>query len=635
MGKEKYDFAGYVTKNDTLCSDGVVIRHGAFADQDGAKVPLVWQHNHNSPDNVIGHVDLKNTDIGVYGFGYLNKGAQAQAALESIRHGDIDAMSIYANRIKRQGPNITHGQIIEVSLVMKGANPGALIDSVSHADGSDSDEEAILYGGNLIHLEEDEPDAIKHSGGNTMSDDETKTQTQTKPDDDSTKSDTKQDSGEETVGSVLDTLNEKQKQAVETIIGEALKQKAAGTDESHDETDDAPSGEVSHSENGGKQMAKHNVFDNDETLKQQDNGGKTLTHSEIAEIFDEAKDNKASLKDTFIQHGITNIEVLFPEAKTTGAPSVLRPTNTSAQEIVNSITKSPFSRVRTIVADLTTEGARANGYIKGDQKIDQVYGLLTRKTEPQTIYKKQKLDRDDVIDAEEMDVVSFTQQELRDQLTEEIARAVLVGDGREVTDPQKIQEDRIRPIAKDAGLFTAQVTVGKVADFLESVINALPDYQGSGMPNLYIDPILLAKIRLQKATDGRYLFGNGGIPSTQEIAAQLEVSKIVPTKILPKGEALIVNLSDYQLGASKGGEVTTFDDFDIDFNQMKYLIETRISGALNKPRAAIHIKVSESLDATGSNPFADSKETGADTKPQAKSTQPKPASQVSPSGLGH
>lgn len=623
MGKEKYDFAGYVTKNDTLCSDGVVIRHGAFADQDGAKVPLVWQHNHNSPDNVIGHVKLKNTDSGVYGFGYLNKGAQAQAALESVRHGDIDAMSIYANRIKRQGPNITHGNIIEVSLVMKGANPGALIDEVTHSDGSTSDEEAILYSGNLIHLQEDEPESIKHSGGNTMSDDETKTQTQTKPDDPSTKPDAKQGSADETVGDVLDTLNEKQKQAVEIIIGEALK-KAAGTDEPHDETDDAPSGEVSHSENGGKQMAKHNVFDNDKTLEQQDNGGKTLTHSEIAEIFDEAKDNKASLKDTFIQHGITNVEVLFPEAKTTGAPSVLRPTNTSAQDIVNSITKSPFARVKTIVADLTTEGARANGYIKGDQKIDQVYGLLTRKTEPQTIYKKQSFDRDDVIDAEEMDIVSFTQQELRDQLTEEIARAVLVGDGRQVTDPQKIQEDRIRPIASDAGLFTAQVTAPKVADFLETVINALPDYQGSGMPNLYIDPVLLAKIRLQKATDGRYLFGNGGIPSVQDIAAQLEVSKIVPTKIMPKGEALIVNLSDYQLGASKGGEVTTFDDFDIDFNKMKYLIETRISGALNKPRAAIHIKVTETLDATGTNPFANSKDAGADTKPQAKSTQSAP-----------
>ena len=622
MDKEKYDFAGYVTKNDTLCSDGVVIRHGAFADQDGAKVPLVWQHNHNSPDNVIGHVNLKNTDSGVYGFGYLNKGAQAQAALESIRHGDIDAMSIYANRIKRQGPNITHGQIIEVSLVMKGANPGALIDSVSHADGSESDEEAILYGGNLIHLEEDEPGAIKHSGGNTMSSNETNTQTQVKPDDTSTKPDATKDSGNETVGDVFDTLTDKQKQAVQILIGEALKQKPASSDDS---PEDDPNSEVSHSENGGKLMAKHNVFDNDKTLEQQDNGGKTLTHSEIAEIFDEAKSNKTSLKDTFIQHGITNVEVLFPEAKTTGAPSVLRPTNTSAQDIVNSITKSPFARVKTIVADLTTEGARANGYIKGDQKIDQVYGLLTRKTEPQTIYKKQSLDRDDVLDAEEMDVVSFTQQELRDQLTEEIARAVLVGDGREVTDPQKIQEDRIRPIASDAGLFTAQVTVGKVADFLESVISALPDYQGSGMPNLYIDPVLLAKIRLQKATDGRYLFGNGGIPSTQEIAAQLEVSKIVPTKILPKGEALIVNLSDYQLGASKGGEVTTFDDFDIDFNKMKYLIETRVSGALNKPRAAIHIKVTESLDATGSNPFGDSKDAGADTKPQTKSTPSAPS----------
>lgn len=617
MEKEKYDFAGYVSKNDTLCSDGVVIRHGAFADQDGAKVPLVWQHNHNSPDNVIGHVMLKNADAGVYGYGYLNNSPQAQAALESVRHGDIDAMSIYANRIKRQGPNITHGNIIEVSLVMKGANPGALIDEVTHSDGSTSDEEAILYSGNLIHLQEDEPESITHSGGNTMSDDETKTQTQTKSDDTSTKSDTTKDG--ETVGDVFDTLTDKQKQAVQILIGEALKQKS--TTSNDDSSTDDQNSEVSHSENGGKEMAKHNVFDNDETLEQQENGGKTLTHSEIAAIFDEAKENKTSLKDTFIQHGITNVEVLFPEAKTTGAPSVLRPTNTSAQDIVNSITKSPFPRVKTIVADLTTEGARANGYIKGDQKIDQVYGLLTRKTEPQTIYKKQTLDRDDVLDAEEMDVVSFTQQELRDQLTEEIARAVLVGDGREVTDPQKIQEDRIRPIASDAGLFTAQVTVPTVADFLESVINALPDYQGSGMPNLYIDPILLAKIRLQKATDGRYLFGNGGIPSTQDIAAQLEVSKIVPTKILPKGEALIVNLSDYQLGASKGGEVTTFDDFDIDFNKMKYLIETRVSGALNKPRAAIHIKVSEALDATGSNPFADSKDAGADTKPQAKSTQ--------------
>ena len=620
MEKEKYDFAGYVSKNDTLCSDGVVIRHGAFADQDGTKVPLVWQHNHNSPDNVIGHVNLKNAEAGVYGYGYLNNSPQAQAALESVRHGDIDAMSIYANRIKRQGPNITHGNIIEVSLVMKGANPGALIDEVTHSDGSTSDEEAILYSGNLIHLQEDEPASITHSGGTPMNPENEKKQTPPAASETtSTKPDATKDGDNETVGDVFDTLTDKQKQAVQILIGEALKQKPT-TSDNKPGTDDQNS-EVSHSENGGKQMAKHNVFDNDETLEQQDNGGKTLTHSEIAEIFDEAKENKASLKDTFIQHGITNVEVLFPEAKTTGAPSVLRATNTSAQDIVNSITKSPFPRVKTIVADLTTEGARANGYIKGDQKIDQVYGLLTRKTEPQTIYKKQTLDRDDVLDAEEMDVVSFTQQELRDQLTEEIARAVLIGDGRQVTDPQKIQEDRIRPIASDAGLFTAQVTAPKVADFLETVINALPDYQGSGMPNLYIDPVLLAKIRLQKATDGRYLFGNGGIPSTQDIAAQLEVSKIVPTKIMPKGEALIVNLSDYQLGASKGGEVTTFDDFDIDFNKMKYLIETRISGALNKPRAAIHIKVVETLDATGTNPFGDSKDAGADTKPQAKSTQ--------------
>ena len=618
MEKEKYDFAGYVSKNDTLCSDGVVIRHGAFADQDGAKVPLVWQHNHNSPDNVIGHVNLKNADAGVYGYGYLNNSPQAQAALESVRHGDIDAMSIYANRIKRQGPNITHGNIIEVSLVMKGANPGALIDEVTHSDGSTNDEEAILYSGNLIHLQEDEPESITHSGGTPMNPENVKKQT---PPAASATTPAASDDNK-TVGDIYDTLTDEQKKAVQIMIGAALKQKPDDQPDDGEDPENATEKKVvAQADNGGKKMGKHNVFDNDEILKQQDNGGKTLTHSEIAAIFDEAKENKTSLKDTFIQHGITNVEVLFPEAKTTGAPSVLRATNTAAQDIVNSITKSPFPRVKTIVADLTTEGARANGYIKGDQKIDQVYGLLTRKTEPQTIYKKQTLDRDDVLDAEEMDVVSFTQQELRDQLTEEIARAVLVGDGREVTDPQKIQEDRIRPIVSDAGLFTAQVTVPTVADFLETVIKAMPDYQGSGMPNLYIDPVLLAQIRLQKATDGRYLFGNGGIPSTQEIAAQLEVSKIVPTKILAKGEAVIVNLSDYQLGASKGGEVTTFDDFDIDFNKMKYLIETRISGALNKPRAAIHIKVTEALDSNGSNPFADSKDAGADTKPQAKSTQ--------------
>ena len=618
MEKEKYDFAGYVSKNDTLCSDGVVIRHGAFADQDGAKVPLVWQHNHNSPDNVIGHVNLKNADAGVYGYGYLNNSPQAQAALESVRHGDIDAMSIYANRIKRQGPNITHGNIIEVSLVMKGANPAALIDEVTHSDGSTNDEEAILYSGNLIHLQEDEPESITHSGGTPMNPENVKKQT---PPAASATTPAASDDNK-TVGDIYDTLTDEQKKAVQIMIGAALKQKPDDQPDDGEDPENATEKKVvAQADNGGKKMGKHNVFDNDEILKQQDNGGKTLTHSEIAAIFDEAKENKTSLKDTFIQHGITNVEVLFPEAKTTGAPSVLRATNTAAQDIVNSITKSPFPRVKTIVADLTTEGARANGYIKGDQKIDQVYGLLTRKTEPQTIYKKQTLDRDDVLDAEEMDVVSFTQQELRDQLTEEIARAVLVGDGREVTDPQKIQEDRIRPIVSDAGLFTAQVTVPTVADFLETVIKAMPDYQGSGMPNLYIDPVLLAQIRLQKATDGRYLFGNGGIPSTQEIAAQLEVSKIVPTKILAKGEAVIVNLSDYQLGASKGGEVTTFDDFDIDFNKMKYLIETRISGALNKPRAAIHIKVTEALDSNGSNPFADSKDAGADTKPQAKSTQ--------------
>ena len=556
----KYDFAGWVTKNDTLCRDGVTIRHDAFKENHGQKVPLVWNHDYNSPTNVLGYVDLENRQNGVYGYGYLNDTEEGRSAKELIRHGDISSMSIGARKIKRNGSNVVHGEIYEVSLVLAGANPGAKIETViTHSDDGDQ-ESGIIYTGTLIHSaddivdDEDEDENLNHKdeGEEEMA-------------------------NEKTVGEVLETLNEEQAAAVQALL------EAVVEDEYEDED-----------EEGETEEMRQNVFNMD-TEQAED----ILRHGAAEALQDAIKTGASSLKQVIgermqdtLQHGINSIEMLFPEAAfpTNGnEPILYKDPNTAYKVILNGMTKSPFSRVRTLLADMTEEEARAKGYIKGNMKKEQFFSLIKRSTTPTTVYKKQKIDRDDLVDITDFNVVSFMNREMRMMLEEEIARACLVGDGRDVSSEDKINEQNIRPIVTDHEFFTIHKKFTDAQDFVEKLIKAFPEYRGSGNPSLFIDPMLLADIKLLKGTDNRYLFGD--IPSNQAIAVRLGVSEIVPTTIMTGHGALIVNLKDYTLGATNGGQITNFDDFDIDFNRYKYLIETRLSGALTLPKSAIHMSV--------------------------------------------
>ena len=545
MPKEKYDFAGWVTKNDTRCSDGVVIKHGAFKDNDQKTVPLVWNHNHSEPTNVLGHVMLHNDEKGVYGYGYFNETDEAKHAKELIKHGDISAMSIGANRIKKQGQNVIHGMIYEVSLVLRGANPGALIETVmAHSDDSVETDKAIIYTGNLIHSADDileqQEEEVQHMA-------------------------------EKTIGDILDTLNEEQMNAVEALIANVIEDE-----------------DISQNDEDGDDYMKHNVFNG----PVQEEG--VLTHSDIQAVFDDAK-KMGSLKEAMLEHSITNIEYLFPDAQVvSGAPFIYKDQRTSTETIMNAIHKSPFSRVKTIIADLTADTARARGYIKGNEKLEQVFDILTRSTTPQTIYKKQKLDRDDLIDITEYSVVNFINMEMKMMLIEELARAIMVGDGRSAASPDKIKPANIRPIITDDALYCIKKTiktVGGVNDvtIIEAVIKAMGEFEGTGRPTMYCHPSMVADLRLLRDDNGRFLFGD--IPSADAIATRLGVAGIVETTFFGTDEFLLVNLADYTLGATKGGEVTTFNDFDIDYNQEKYLIETRVSGALTIPKSAIYFTV--------------------------------------------
>ena len=583
MKDKDYDFAGWVTKNDLLCSDGVVIKHDAFKDNDGVKVPLVWDHDHNSPNNVLGHVILHNMDKGVYGYGYFNGTEEAKGAKASIEHGDISAMSIAANQIKREGQNVVHGRIFEVSLVLAGANPGALItDVISHSD--DSTESAIIYTGNLIHASDDVVQQADNGGSPQMNDEENKQSTDPKQSDES----------EKTIGEIINEMTPEQQDAVNALIGSIVEEYGLDKDKPADDSQDQPSDAeddkkkqvVQQNDEGGKVM-KHNVFEGKEN-------NDTLIASQNLEKFNEGLKHaiedkgtlKAMIKDEGLEHSITNIETLFPEAKTASAtPFIYDNQNTAAADILAGIRKLPFSRIKTMYADLTPAEARAKGYIKGKEKLEEKFSVLHRETTPQTVYKKQKLDRDDIIDITDFNVVQWLQSEMRAKLNEEIARAILVGDGREANAEDKINVEHIRPIVSDDDLYAIKVEVPSVEELMESIIINRANYYGSGRPSIYINPTTLAQFKLLKGTDGRFLFGD--IPSNEAMAARLDVAKIVPSSFLPVGQLVLVNLADYAVGATKGGEVTTFDDFDIDFNQYKYLIETRLSGALTTPKSAI------------------------------------------------
>jgi len=603
-----YDFAGYVTKNDIQCSDGVTIRHDAFTGNNQKTVPLVWQHDHNDPTNVLGNIQLENRPDGVYGYGTFNNTEKADSAHELIKHGDITSMSIAANHIKKQGSDVIHGRIYEVSLVLAGANPGAVIEKVlSHSD--EEGESAIIYTDNQIHSKETAEEIDLENGGNTMihADDETPQapkapqapQAPQAPSSDSDK----------TIGDVLNTLSDEQMNAVEALVAQLV-----DDTDNESQTPDGKDGQVQHSEKGGIIM-QDNVFDRNGEGNKANEGA--ITHSELDSLVKEAANAKVgSLRDYItgsiskeLEHsgvagndyGVKGIEQLFPDYKSyTNAPQVLDDQNMAAQQILDGTSKTPFSRVKTVYTDVTDDAkARARGYIKGNQKLDSVYSVLHRTTEPQTVYVRNKLDRDDIIDITDFDVVAWVQAIMKSKLTQELAKAIIIGDGRQPSDNDKIKADHIRPILGDDELYTMKATAATIDDLFGTVIKSRINYQGSGQPTMYVHPSLMANLLLLRDKENRFLFGD--IPSADAMAARFRVKAIVESTIIPVDRALIINLADYGIGSTKGGEVTSFDDFDIDFNQYTYLNETRLSGALKAPKSAIDITITDQTPAGGSS----------------------------------
>ena len=560
-----FDFSGWATRNNLKCSDGRTIMKDAFKHNNGQTVPLVWNHQHNDPLNVLGHALLENRDEGVYAYCKFNETESGRNAKLLVEHGDVSALSIYANQLKQQGHNVLHGAIRELSLVLAGANPGAFIDSVIR-HGDVSDEEAIIYTGeniSMYHAEEKKEDKPVEK---------------------------EKEKNEETVADVFNTLDEKQKTVVYAMIGRALEEK----EESEDNNDNDDS-------KGGNKVMKHNVFDKEDTTED------VLSHSDMEAIFSDVK-RYGSLRDAVLAHGIEDIDYLFPDAKNvTNTPQFIQRDMGWVQKVMQSVHHTPFSRIKSTFADITEEDARAKGYIKGNLKRDEVFSLLKRTTTPTTIYKKQKLDRDDVVDIVDFDVVAWLKSEMRVMLDEEIARAALVGDGRLSSSDDKINEQNIRPIWTDADLYTIKapvtVTTGATADekakaFIRAAIKSRKNYKGSGEPTLYTTEDVLTDCLLMEDTTGRIIYD-----SVTKLATALRVKEIVTVPIMEdlsrtvEGNELelmgiIVNLSDYNIGADKGGAVNMFDDFDIDYNAQKYLIETRCSGALIKPYSAIALELS-------------------------------------------
>ena len=574
-------FSGWATRNNLTCGDGRVIRKDAFKDNDGKKVSLVWNHEHNDPLAVLGHAFLENREDGVYAYGYFNDSEAGQAAEKLVHNGDVSSLSIWANKLKQNTlPNgckeVVHGEIRELSLVLAGANPGAYIDCVmAHSDDADEDSISELYAGYneniVIHSAES-----NEKEENEMADNVKKTE------------------GEETVEDVFNTLTEKQKTVVYAMIGQIMEDNGI-----NDDDDDENNDEMGHSE--GDDYMKRNVFDNDE---QQD---EVLSHAAMETIIGDAK-RFGSLKESFLAHadeyGIEQIDYLFPEAKTLNNPPEFIKRDTGwVSTVMGAVHHTPFSRIKSVFANITEDEARAKGYIKGNLKKEEVFSLLKRTTTPTTIYKKQKLDRDDVIDITDFDVVAWLKSEMRVMLDEEIARAILIGDGRLSSSDDKINESNIRPVVSDSELYTIRQKVSvatnatdddKAKAMIKSAVKARKNYKGSGNPTFYTTEDWLTNALLLEDTQGHRLYKNDA-----DVAAAMRVSKIVTVPVMegvkgPEGGDLIgiiVNLADYNVGADKGGAVNMFDDFDIDYNQQKYLIETRCSGALVKPYSAIELEL--------------------------------------------
>jgi hypothetical protein len=589
MGEEATpDFSGYATKAGLKCSDGRTIMPDAFKHQDKETVPLVWQHGHNEPSNVLGYATLEHREDGVYAYGFFNDTDAAKNARTLVEHGDIKSLSIYANQLTEKAKQVLHGFIRELSLVLSGANPGALIDNITlaHGDGDmvTLDDEAIIYTG----LE------LNHADG-----------------DSSSSSESKDDSNEPTVQDVYDSMTDEQKEVVHYMIGAALQSStksvkdAAHSDGKSDDKSDDKASELVHAddknEEEGRRMTR-NVFE-------QQNGGTkeekhVLTHDAISGIVTDAQ-RMGSLKEAVeayaLKHGIENIDVLFPDARNvTDTPEFDQRRVEWVSGVINGTRHSPFSRIKSIVADITFDEARAKGYIKGNLKKEEFFGVSKRVTTPSTVYKKQQLDRDDIIDITDFDVVTWLKAEMRLMLDEELARAVLIGDGREVDDEDKIRDPAgapegagIRSILNDHDLYVATVTVDDSAsstEVVDGIISAMGFYKGSGSPTLYTTLPMITSLLLTRDTLGHRLWRTPG-----ELASEMGLAGIVTVEVMenePDLVGIIVNLKDYTIGADKGGDVNFFDDFDIDYNQYKYLLETRVSGALTRIRSAMVIRKS-------------------------------------------
>lgn len=583
---EACDFSGWATRNDLKCSDGRVIRRDAFKHDDGIKVPLVWNHQHNDPRNVLGHAWLENRPEGVYTYGFFNDSESGEIGKILVKHGDICALSIYANQLQQRGCDVLHGEIREVSLVHAGANPGAFIDSMLK-HGEDSDDEAIIYTGMPLYLSHSDADKQEDK-----TDDGEKKETSEKKDDPEKKTDSDE---EKTVADVINSMTEEQKNVMYAMIGQAMEDQGESDPESEDNS------------KGGTNTMKHNVFDKDDRQKENvlvHSDGSEVSGEEISTIFGDIK-RYGSLKDSVLAHGIDNVDYLFPDAQTlANTPEFIQRDTGWVKKVMSGVHHTPFSRIKSIFADITEDDARAKGYFKGKLKKEEVFGLLKRTTTPTTVYKKQKMDRDDVVDITDFDVVAWLKSEMRMMLDEELARAYLIGDGRLASSDDKINEQNIRPILKDEELYTIQATVSvqssateddKAREFIRTAIKARKNYKGSGQPTLYTTEDILTDCLLLTDTTGRDLYAD-----VAQLAKKLRVKEIVTVPVMEgvngkNGGALmgiIVNLADYNVGADRGGAVNMFDDFDIDYNQQKYLIETRCSGALIKPYSAIALELS-------------------------------------------
>ena len=557
----KCDFSGWATRNDLLCGDGRTIKKDAFKDNDGCEVPLIWNHQHNDPDAVLGHALLENREDGVYAYCTFNDTDNAIRMKKAVQHGDIRSLSIYANKLKEIGNEVVHGTIRELSLVLAGANPGAYIDYViAHSDGETSAIYASWDENIIIHSDDASDNKVE----------EEKTVAEEKKE--------KKEKKEKTIGEIIDSMTDEQREAMYAVVDMVLKDDADNAD--NDEEDDTE--------------MKHNLFDQDEAMDDA-----TLMHSAMETIIADGK-RFGSLKESFLEHsaeyGIDNIDWLFPEAQNlTNTPGFIKRNPDAWVDVVmNGVHHTPFSRIKMMFADLREDDARAKGYAtKGALKKEEVFGLLKRTVEPTTIYKKQKLDRDDIVDITDFDVVSWLKGEMRMMLDEELARAFLFGDGRLQSSPDKIKETSIIPVIKDTSLYAieSQAATSAPKDIVKAVVMGQVKYEGSGNITLFVKNSLVTEMLLIEDAQGRRLYKD-----INELSLACAVNRIVkvPDTIVPEGiYGVALDLNDYNVGADKGGAVNMFDDFDIDYNQQKYLIETRCSGALTKPFSAIVIKAAQ------------------------------------------